>query len=92
MQPKLERDRLLAVKATIFVRALFLADPAKPGAALQTPPSLTDSVIQSWFVKISLRCRHAQTVKNGASSHKANYIDIFSDILNPEGHQNRYIG
>ena len=31
-------------------------------------------------------------VKNGASSHKTNYIDIFSDILNPEGHQNRCIG
>ena len=31
-------------------------------------------------------------VNNGASSHKTNYIDIFSDILNPEGHQNRCIG
>ena len=27
--------------------------------------------------EISLRRRHAQTVKNGASSHKTNYIDIF---------------
>ena len=43
-------------------------------------------------MKISLRRRHAQTVKNGASSHKTNYIDIFSEILNPEGHQNRSIG
>ena len=43
-------------------------------------------------MKISLRRRHAQTVKNGASSHKTNCIDIFSEILNPEGHQNRCIG
>ena len=42
-------------------------------------------------MKISLRRRHAQTVKNGASSHKTNYMDIFSDILNLE-HQNRCIG
>ena len=31
-------------------------------------------------------------VKNGASIHKTNYIDIFSEILNPEGHHNCYIG
>ena len=29
------------------------------------------------LVKISLQRRHAQTVNNGASSHKTNYIDIF---------------
>ena len=29
------------------------------------------------LVKISWRRRHAQTVKNGASSHKTIYIDIF---------------
>ena len=27
-----------------------------------------------------------------ASSHKTNYIDIFSEILNLEGHLNRCIG
>ena len=43
-------------------------------------------------MKISVRRRHAQTVNNGASSHKTNYIGIFSDILNPEGHQNCCIG
>ena len=31
-------------------------------------------------------------VKNGASSHKTNYIDIFSEILNLGGHQNCCIG
>ena len=25
-------------------------------------------------------------------THKTNYIDIFSEILNPEGHLNCYIG
>ena len=42
--------------------------------------------------EISLRRRHAQTVKHGASSHKTNYIGIFSEILNLEGYQNRSIG
>ena len=40
-------------------------------------------------MKISLRRRHAQSFTNGASNHETNYIDIFSEILNPEGHQNR---
>ena len=29
---------------------------------------------------------------NGATSHDTNYFDIFSEILNLEGNQNRYIG
>ena len=43
-------------------------------------------------MKISSQRRHGQTAKNGASSHKTNYIDIFSEILNLEGHQNCCIG
>jgi hypothetical protein len=31
-------------------------------------------------------------VKNGASSHKTNYMDVFSEILNPEGNQYCCIG
>ena len=42
-------------------------------------------------MNISLRRRHAQTVKIGASSHKTNHVGIFSEILNPEGHQNHCI-
>ena len=41
---------------------------------------LCDSLIHSLIhplVKISLWRRHAQTVNNGASSYKTNYIDIF---------------
>ena len=54
-----------------------------------------DSLINSFIhplVKISLQRRHAQTVKNGASSHKTNYIDILTEILNLEAHLNRWIG
>ena len=43
-------------------------------------------------MKISLRRCLAQTVKIGASSHKRNYIDILSEILNPEELHNRCIG
>ena len=73
----------------------FLADPGKARAALQTHLSLINSLtdwLSHHFVKISLRRRHAQTVKNDASSHKTNYIDILSKILNLEGHQNCCIG
>ena len=44
------------------------------------------------LVQIYLRRRHAQTVTNGASSHKTNYIDIFSEFLNLERHLNHCIG
>ena len=44
------------------------------------------------LVKISLRRRHAQTIENGASSHNTNYIDLLSEILNLDGHQNCCIG
>ena len=54
--------------------------------------SLMNWLIQTWFVKISLRRRHAQSFTNGASNHETNYKDIFSEILNPEGHQNCCIG
>jgi hypothetical protein len=39
-----------------------------------------------------LTAPHAQTVKNGAFSHKTTYFEFFSEILNLEGHQNHYIG
>ena len=49
--------------------------------------SLTNSLSDP-LVKISLRHRHAQIVKNGATSHKTNYTDMCSEILNLEGHLN----
>ena len=51
--------------------------PGVARAVLQTPLSLINSLIKSWFVKISLRRRHAQMVENGAFSHKIDYITIF---------------
>ena len=44
------------------------------------------------LVKISLRRCQAQMVSNGAPSHKTNYIDIFTEILNLTGHPNRIAG
>ena len=43
-------------------------------------------------MKIYLWRHYAQTVKNCASSHKTNYIDVLSEILNLEWHLNRCIG
>ena len=43
-------------------------------------------------MKISLRRRHAQMVRNGAFSHKIDYITIFLEILYLEGHQNCITG
>ena len=47
---------------------------------------------KSWFVKISLRRRHAPMVGSGSFSHKMDYNTIFSEILNLEGHQNKITG
>ena len=64
----------------------------KPGAALQTPPSLINSLSQSSFVKISLWRHHALMVKDDAFSHKIDYVSFLYEILNHEGHLNRFIG
>ena len=46
----------------------------------------------SWFVKITLQRPYAQIVDDCASSHKINYVNIFSQIRNLEGHLHRFIG
>ena len=43
-------------------------------------------------MRIFLRRRHAPMVRNGAFSHKIDYITIVSEILNFKGHQERIIG
>ena len=43
-------------------------------------------------MKISLRRRHALTIADGAFSHKIDYVTIFKEILNPEGHPNCITG
>ena len=75
----------------IFFQNIFNR-PCVAGAVLQTALSLMQSFSKSWFVKISLQHRHAQTVGNGAFGHKIDYIAIFKEILNPVEHQNRITG
>ena len=43
-------------------------------------------------MKISLQRRHALTAVDGAFSHKIDYVTIFLENLNPEGHPNRITG
>ena len=43
-------------------------------------------------MKISLRRRQALMVADGAFSHKIDFITIFKEILNPEGHSHRITG
>ena len=65
---------------------------ARPGAALQIPLSLIHSLSRSSFVKISVHLRHALLDGDGAFSNKIDYVTIFKEILNPEGHPNRITG
>ena len=53
----------------------YLADRAQPepGAALQRPLLLINSVSNSSFVKISLWCRDVQQVRDGVLSHNIDY-------------------
>ena len=41
--------------------------------------SFTKKLIQSWFVKISIRRRHARMVEDGAFIHKIDYVTIFKE-------------
>ena len=43
-------------------------------------------------MKISLQCRHALMVEDGAFSHKIDYVTIYKEILNREVHLNRPTG
>ena len=65
---------------------IYLADTGE-ARGCSTNTFVTDWLIHP-LVKIFVRRRHAQTVQNGASSHKTYYIDIFSEILNIKGHLN----
>ena len=69
---------------------LYLTDLGK-ARGFCTNTSVIHSLIH-WFIyplfKISLRRRQDQMVKNVGCSHKTNYIDTCSEILNPEGEKN----
>ena len=69
---------------------LQLADPDE-ARGCSTNTFVTNSLIDLLshpLVKIYLWRHHAQAVRNSASSHKTNYIDILSESLNHEGHLN----
>ena len=68
----------------------YLADPGEASGCSSNTFSIR--WLSHPLVKISLRRRHAKMVKHGASCHKTNYIDIFPEILNLDGHQNRCVG
>ena len=70
-RPSVAGDVLQTALSSIINR------PGVAGAVLQTALSLINSLINSWFVKISLRRRHAPTVGNGAFSHKIDQITFF---------------
>ena len=44
------------------------------------------------FPPIALRRRHAQTVRDRASSYKIDYVIVIKKFLNPKGHQNPFSG
>ena len=41
---------------------------------------------------MALRRRHAQTVRDRASSYKIDYVVVIKSYLNPKGHQNPISG
>ncbi len=74
---------------------ILLADPGEArGCSTNTSVihSFIHSLIQSWFVKISLWRRHALSVADGDFSHKIDYVTICLENLNPNGHPNRNTG
>ena len=71
--------------------SFFLADLGKDRGC-STNTTIIHSLIQSRFVKISLRRRHALIVEDGAFSHKIDYITIFEEILSLKVHPNCLAG
>ena len=57
----------------ISVFTVHLADPGK-ARGCSTNIFVTNSLINSWFVKISLRRPHGQMVEDGTISPKIDYV------------------
>ena len=58
-------------------------------AALQSPPSFINSFIKSLILcENILRRRHDLMIRDGASTHKIDYIEKFKENINLKGHQN----
>ena len=60
----------------------------KPGAALQTDLSFTDSLIQQSFLSHSFVAPPRTTVRDSSSINKIDYFIVIKDFLDLEGHQN----
>ena len=62
----------------------------KPGAALRTPSCLIQELIK-WVTlcePLALRRHQTQRFKDGASSHKIEYVAYVEEIQNFKGYQN----
>ena len=81
---------ILATNLFLICSARYLADPGK-ARGCSTNTSVIHSLSNGLW-KYLYGAVTPKRLKKGASSHKTNYIDIFSEILNPEGHQNHWIG
>ena len=65
---------------------MFLADPGEARGC--STNSLVIKSVSQPFPPTALRRRHAQTVRDGSSSCKIDYVIVIENCLNPEGHQN----
>ena len=68
----------------------FLADPGK--ARDCSTNSLVIHSANHPFPPTALRRRHAQTVRDRASSYKIDYVIGNKSFINPEGHHNPISG
>ena len=68
----------------------FLADPGKAWGCSKN--SLVTDSLSEPFPPTALQRHHAQTVTDGCSSFKIDYVIVINDFLNPEGHQNPISG
>ena len=66
--------------------------PAKPGAALQIPPSLIHLFINSSFSPHSCTASPRPTVWDRSSSYKEDYVIMIKNCLNLKEHQYRNTG
>ena len=79
---------LLGVTKKILVQAFFRRPGQSQGLLYkQLHHWLIDLFSESWFVRISLRCRHTLMGEDGAFSNKIDFVIL--EILNLKMHPNR---
>ena len=71
----------ISLFVTLLILIVILIVFSRPGRSqgllYKQLRHLSNKVSKSWFVKISLRRRHALMVGDGASSHKIDYVSKF---------------